>query len=192
MKNALLWLWRNIFLRLFGLIVMLVVLPFLFIDYLGLLFAVSMIAAGVAWLGFGVGTAAAYFSVGWKVYVGLGIFTFVFLMTFLYKNCCEGMQSFRVHLKHRGLRGVGEDFLSSLIWPWRWFQFRRFLKGSDVCLADLFHDATKYWFVNIWRGTALTNVNFQTGEITTIYVKTPKDARDAIRDVIEGDFIEKK
>ncbi len=176
---------NKILLRILGLVVLPFVLALLFSHILGLLFAVSMITAGIAWWGFDISAAITYLSIAWKVYVGLGIFTFAFLTTFAYQNCCVGIQSFRDHLKHYGWKGLAGSALGSLIWPLCWFGLDRHLKGNwGISFAEALCDAIKYWFVDSWRGTSLTRVDFQTGEVTTTCAKTPEDAYNAIRNAI--------
>lgn len=172
---------KKILLRLLGWVILPFVLVLLFVHYLGLLFAVSLIAAIVAHWGFGMPLAAAYFSVGWKVYVGLGVFTFAFLMTFAFQHCCVGLQTFSDHLKHRGWKGAFEDALGALIWPWCWFRLNRNLRGWGMSFVDAVINAFAYWFVSSWRGTTFESMDFQTGEMKTGRVKTPEDAREAIR-----------
>lgn len=183
---------KKILLRLLGLVALPFVLVLLFAHYLGLLFAISLIAAGIAGWGFGMPAAAAYFSLGWKVYVGLGVFTFAFLTTFAFQHCCVGMQSFREHLKYRSWKGVAEDVLGSLSWPWCWFQLDRFLKGWYTSFPDAVCNALEYWLVSSWRGTTFTYIDVQTGEATTTRLKTPEDTRNAIRDVLTKNLAEEK
>ena len=140
----------------------------------------------------GVPAAVAYFSLGWKVYVGLGIFTFAFLTTFAFQHCCVGMQSFREHLKHRGWKGVAEDSVGSLVWPWCWFQLDHVLKGWYMSFPDAVCNAFEYWLMSSWRGTTFTHIDVQTGETTTTRLKTPEDTRDAIRNVLTKNLAEEK
>lgn len=183
---------KKILLRLVGWVVLPFVLVLLFAPYLGLLFAVSLIAATVAHWGVGMPLAAVYFSVGWKLYLGLGVFTFAFLMTFAFQHCCVGLQSFSAHLKHRGWKGVFEDVLGALIWPWCWFILDRNLKSWGLSFADAVINAFAYWFVSSWRGTTFEYTDFQTGETTTGRVKTPEDAREAIRSTLARSLSEKE
>lgn len=169
---------------LLGLALLPLVLLLLFAPYLGFVFAVSLITASIIGWGVGMPVALVYFSIGWKVYWGLIVFTFAFLTTFAFQNCCVGIQSFRGHLKHRGWGGVMEDAINSLIWPWGWLQLDHSLRGWGLSFADAFFNAVEYWFVSSWRGVRLSSVDIDTGAISTTYIKTPEDARDAIREAV--------
>ena len=159
-------------------------LALVFIHAIGLVFAASMIAAGIAGWGFGISAALAYFAIGWKVYVGLGVFSFAFLTTFSFQHCCVGMQSFRSHLKHAGWADVGQNLLGAIIWPWSWFNLGRNLMGWGMNLPDAMINAVVYWLVDSWRGVSFTFWDVQTGEETTGRVKTPEDTQRAITDAL--------
>ncbi|TSC81801.1 MAG: hypothetical protein G01um101420_805 [Parcubacteria group bacterium Gr01-1014_20] len=172
MKKALLWPVKFV--------VTVFLIGLLFLHYLGLIFAASLIIAGIVGWGFGVTTALAYLSIAWKVYAGVGIFNFAFMTTFAHQHCCVGLNTFGGHIRHRGWQGVGEDLFASIVWPWHFYQFDRFLKGWGLSLADAVLNAIQYWLVDSWRGTIFSSVNFQTGEVTTGRVKTPDEAHAAI------------
>jgi hypothetical protein len=159
-------------------------LALVYIDSVGLVFAASMIAAAVAGWGFDVEWAFAYLAVAWKVYAGLGVFTFAFLTTFSFQHCCAGVQSFRSHLKHAGWVNTGGNLLGAIIWPWSWFNLGRNLAGWGMSLPDAMINAVMYWLVDSWRGVSFTVWNVETDEQTTIHVKTPEDAQRAMTDAL--------
>ena len=170
-------------LNVLGVVFLPIIIFLLFAHYLGLLFAASIAAAAIVGWGFSSAAAFTYLSIAWKVYAGLGVFTFLFLTTMTYQHCCAGMQYFTAHLKHHGWNGAGKNFVDAVIWPWSWFALDRYLRGWYLSLADAMCNAVMYWLVDRWRGTNFTVLDVQTGETTTTYVKTP-EIRDAIRDTI--------
>lgn len=170
--------------RVLGLIFLPFILALVFLHYLGLLFGLSIIAAAIAGWGFGITAMFTYLAVAWKVYVGLGTFTFAFLTTFSFQHCCVGMQSFRSHLKHKGLLDVGTNLLGAIIWPWSWFNLGLNLSGWGMSLADAMINAIMYWLVDSWRGVTFTHIDMQSGEETTTRIKSPEDAQQAIKDAL--------
>jgi|GEM_PF-5599804 hypothetical protein len=175
---------KKVLLRALGLVALPLVLTLVFQHYLGLLFAASIAAAAIAGWAFGVSAAFTYLAIAWKVYAGLGIFTFAFLTTFSFQHCCVGMQSFRSHLEHKGWRDVGENLLGAIIWPWSWFCLDRFLKGWFMDLPTAILNAIEYWLVSSWSGVTFTYIDMQSGEETTTRVKSPDEAQRAIKDAL--------
>jgi len=140
-------------------------------PYLALILGLSLIATGAAAL-LGVSAVAGYFSVGVIVYGVFAIFTFAYLVTFAYLQCCVGLDSFWNHLRHRGWQETGFDLLGAVIWPWVWFVFDRNLHAFRLTFADSVLHVLQQWFVGSWRGTSLTVFNPATGETKTVYVKS--------------------
>lgn len=179
---------KIVLLRILGYLLVPFLFSLVFAHILGPLFAVSMLAAAIMWWGFGIAWAGSYLSVAWIVYVGLAIFTFAFLTTFSFQNCCVGMQRFRDHLVHRGWGGVFEDLVGAIIWPWVWFALDRNLRGWYMTFMDAVLNALEFWFVSSWRGSTLTYIDMQTGESTTTRLSTPEEVQSAIRDAIAKDI----
>ncbi len=175
---------KKVLLRVLGLVALPFVLALVFLHYLGLLFAASIVAAAVAGWGFEVSAAFAYLAVAWKVYAGLGIFTFAFLTTFSFQHCCVGMQSLSSHLRHKGWKDVGGNLLGAIIWPWSWFCLDRFLKGWFMDLPSAILNAIEYWLVSSWCGVTFTHIDMQSGKETTTCVKSPEEAQRAVKDAL--------
>lgn len=175
---------KKVLLKALGLIALPFVLVLVLLPYLGLLFAVSIIAAAIASWGFGVAVAFVYFSIAWKVYMGLAVFTFAFLTTFSFQHCCVGMHSFRSHLRHKGWEDVGGNLLGAIIWPCTWFCLAHNLVGWGLSLPDAMINAVMYWLVDSWRGVTFTHIDMRSGDETTVRLKSPEETHQAIKDAL--------
>ena len=172
---------KNILFRYLEDVVTMLLLPLRFAPYLGLLFAVSLIGAGIAGALFERPEGWAYLSVGWKVYAGLGVFTSFFLVTFDYQHCCVGLSGFWQHLSHCSWQSFLVDALGGFLWPVVWLMLERSLRRLfSTSFAHAVLDALEYWFVSSWRGTTVTILNLKKGTVTTRRVKTTEEAADAI------------
>ncbi len=158
------------------------VLALLYLPYLALLFLVTMIGAAIVWWGFSLPLAHTYFSITWKIYAGLGVFSLWFLTMFRFQNCCIGMDRFWNHVKHQGFMAFLEDFVGAIIWPLAWLNIE--LLGRDFMVNSFFLTsllaAFEHIFVSSWRGMKITSIDFQSGETRTSYAKSPKDTQNEI------------
>ena len=128
------------------------VLVLMYSPLLGLAFVGTLILSGAIVLVPKGPWVLYYFSLAWKMYVGLAIFTFAFLTTFHYR---EGVFAVRFvsYMKHTGWRFVGEDFLGSLIWPLVWFRLDQILKEWETTFGDMVLDVLRFWFM---KGRSVT------------------------------------
>lgn len=178
---------KNKFLDFLGLIILPFILMLAYPGSFALLFIALLVTFAIAGVIFGSIIAINCFIWMCLAYAGLVIFTFVFLTTFCFQNCCVGMNTFCGHLMHRGWKGAGEDLISSIIWPWSWYRINCFLIGWYSNLLIAVCNAFEYWLVSSWRGVSFTSIDFQTGESTTVYVKTPEETYNALHDAIAND-----
>jgi hypothetical protein len=108
----------NFFALIFGLVIM-------FMPLEGLLFLImAVISGGIIIINaFDIGTqgftelAFSFFHYGWKVYVGMMLFTMFVMTTFTFQHCCVGMNTFRGHIFHAGTRHL-ENLYISIFWPY--------------------------------------------------------------------------
>lgn len=184
---------NKIFLGLLKLFVLPFLLILLYSHYIALMFAASIIVALIAGWGFEMKLAWTYLSVAWKIYVGLGIFTFFIAITFSYQQCCVGIKRFYDHLRGcHAFKNIFSCLLGAIIWPWYWFRLDYCFKDWEMGFPVILVNALEYWFVSSWKGITVTYQNFQTGKETKTRIKDHKDVYDSVHNAINENFPEKK
>jgi hypothetical protein len=148
------------------------------VPTLGLLFAASLFAAGMARWEFGTATAA-YLSVGWKIYAGLAAFTFVLFTTLSCHNCF-GIESFSKTLKRRGWLGVANDIVAALLWPVIWHELNARQYGG---FANAVYNTALYWVAPNRLMVVRAEIDYKTGVATTEPL-TQAQARAALNEIL--------
>ena len=109
-----------------GLALAVVALTFLLMPYAGLVFFGAVALCGGALLLNVVGVittshfvlfASSFLGYAWKVYVGVGVFVMFVMTTFIYQNCCVGLNTLWAHIGHARQRHF-ENLVIAVIWPW--------------------------------------------------------------------------
>lgn len=140
-------------------------------PYLGLIFGISLVVAGVGSIFYT--KIFPYLLLGLKVYGGFTIFTFLILLTFRYQNCCVGISTFIRHIRHSVSETFTEDILGSVIWPWSWYIMNRNLSSWGLPWGEVIFQAFRHWLITSWRGVEMVTINFRTGEKKTTRIKNP-------------------
>lgn len=132
-----------------------------------------------------------FFYIGWKIYLAVAVMVFFIITAWQFQNCCVGLQRFRDHLAHRGIRGYVSDILFSLSWGYAVFIFDRSLRGWYSSWTTVSLNALEFWFPLNWlsgepKGTRIETFDSKTGESTVVYVKSSEEAEDALRSFVNG------
>jgi len=154
------------------------------IPYSGLLFLMTVIAAGVsAYFSIGPAVIASnIFCYGWKIYIFF-TFTTVFCMTtFSFQQCCVGFSTFSEHMRHHGW-GHLESLLVGLLWPISWYTVDRNLRGWGLGWMYVVFGTMEYWLVTTRRGV---RIECMTADgCSTARSKSPEESLGIIKDFIE-------
>lgn len=95
-------------------------------------------------------------------YVCCAMFTFAFLLTAGFRNCCADDRRFLDHLRHYRLPVMIEDVYYSLIWPWGWYRLDLTLREWDW---SLFREVVMtIWY---WQGSIVNNAMFDIIDVSS-------------------------
>jgi len=133
-------------------------------PYIGLAFSVSIIVSVIGMFVSDILVFGAYFSVAWKIYFVMAVFSFFVFVTFQYQNCCFGLKGFAKHLSH-SLDYLFGNLLSALIWPWSWYKMDVAYSSWGLPWGQIVCNAFHHWFVDAWKGARYESINAQTGEV---------------------------
>ena len=130
-----------------------VVTGFFLFPYIGYVYLVIMSLAGIgAFVPSYVDLSILVLSYGWKIYLAAAALTFFVMTTFVFLQCCVGMNTFVGHLKHAGHRHL-EVLEVAVFWPIMWAKVHRGMSSWGMPWFAIMIDVIHYWTVQSWRGT---------------------------------------
>lgn len=136
---------------------MLGIIVFNLMPGLGRLFVMSIAFAYLA-AELGNQLSHEYLLVAWKVYAGLGIFSFFLLLTHNYQRQYIGYRSFRFCLAQQKPLNWAEYILGTVLWWFSWWVIEMKMESEvgnengEENFAEIVIDAAHYWLVDAWRG----------------------------------------
>jgi hypothetical protein len=108
--------------------------------------------------------------------------------TFIFLNCCVGINTFRGHLCHcpNRKRSWFSLVLSFFLWPMVWCDLQRTMRSwTGQYFADVVLDVMSYWFWDSWRGVLFQYFNVQTGQTSETRVKSGDEVIRAIKENLD-------